>query len=134
MWTRWTPEICRWDQHRRHQVPRWCQPIHNTGGRPSAKLSECVIGVSDSFEMDVCGGSSVGDFLPVRPREYPLDREHLGCAQSGLDAGAERRCQRLFVFEQVLRKASREAWRAEYQAMKRHHLGMVIEAGYRLVA
>ena len=50
------------------------------------QLSECLAGVGDSLGVDVAGRSPVGDFLPVSPGEYPLDREHLGGLQSCLDA------------------------------------------------
>jgi hypothetical protein len=50
-------------------------------------LSECLAGVGDSLGVDVAGRSPGGDFLPVSPGEYPLDREHLGGLQSCLDAG-----------------------------------------------
>jgi hypothetical protein len=53
------------------------------------QLSECLVGVGDSFGVDVASGSPVGDLLPVGPGEYPLDREHLGGLQSCLDARAE---------------------------------------------
>jgi len=46
--------------------------------RALPQLSECLVGVGDSFGVDVSGGSPVGDFLPVGPGEYPLDREYLG--------------------------------------------------------
>src|SRR2546429_5984106 len=54
-----------------------------------SQLSECLVGVRDGLGVDVAGGSPVGDFLPVGPGEYPLDREYLGGPQSCLDARAE---------------------------------------------
>ena len=60
-----------------------------------SQLSECLVGVGGSLGMDVASGSPVGDFLPVGPGEYPLDREYLGGLQSCLDAWAEgaRQCR-----------------------------------------
>ena len=42
------------------------------------QLSECLLGVGDSLGVNIAGRSPIGDFLPVSPGEYPLDREYLG--------------------------------------------------------
>src|SRR6266567_4708917 len=98
-----------------------------TGSRP--QLSERLVGVVDSLGVDVAGGSPVGDFLPVGPGEYPLDRDYLGGPQPRLDALAEGARQCLLVVEHVLREPSRQARCGEYQPMKRQYLGMIIESG-----
>jgi hypothetical protein len=78
-------------------------------------LNESLAGVGDSLGVDIAGRSPVGDFLPVSPGEYPLDREHLGGSQSCLDAGAEGARQCLLVVEHVPREPAGQARRGEHQ-------------------
>jgi 2-polyprenyl-6-methoxyphenol hydroxylase-like FAD-dependent oxidoreductase len=92
-------------------------------------LSEGQIGVGDSLGVDIASRAPAGDFVPVSPAEYPLDREHLGGQQSRLDAWAEGARQRFLVIEQVPREPSGQARRGKDQPVKRDHLGMIVEAG-----
>jgi len=100
----------------------------------SPQQGECLVGVGDGLGVNVAGGSPVGDFLPVGPREYPLDREYLGGSQPGLDAQAEGTRQCLLVLEHVLREPSGQAWRGEDQPVERDHFWVIVEAGDGIAA
>ncbi|MFF3897683.1 hypothetical protein ACFYY3_31910 [Streptomyces sp. NPDC001812] len=59
------------------------------GRRLSPQSAECLVGVGHGLGVNVVGGSTVGDLLPVGPGEHPLDRECLGGQQACLDAFTE---------------------------------------------
>src|SRR6476660_8219210 len=110
-------------------LSRAYEPSAGSAASSRLQLSECLAGVGDSLGVDVAGRSPVGDFLPVSPGEYPLDREHLGGPQSCLDARAQGARQCLLVVEHVPRESSRQARCGEHPPMKRPHRGMAVEAG-----